>query len=123
MEEFELVDAGGYKFENWASEKKWHFSEISDCQDTGAKNANRQISRRKTLYKNFFGSDPDQKVKAYIFGEIWVVVSRDFNITTFFFLEISNNQDTIAHARKKNNEFLVEDSSTGAVFLIQILMK
>ena len=38
-----------------------------------------------------------------------------------FFSEFSDSQDT--DAREKNHEFLVENSSTSAVFSIQILMK
>ena len=48
MEEFELVVAEEYKFEN--GEKKWHLREISDCQDTDARNTNQQFSHRKFIY-------------------------------------------------------------------------
>ena len=88
--------------------------ENSHCQDTSGRNINRQISDQKTFYnKNFFDADPDWRDKACNFGEIRVWIARKIETKTFP-LEVSEYQDT--DARKKNNEFWVEDSSKSAVF-------
>ena len=65
-----------------------------DCQDTDAKNINRQIFHHKFLYNwMFFDADPDWRDKACSLGETWACISRKkFKV----FLEISDCQGTDA---------------------------
>ena len=50
MEEFELVVSEEYKFEYEAKVRKIAFLEFSDCQDSGARNTNRQSFHLKIFY-------------------------------------------------------------------------
>ena len=50
MEEFEVVVAQDYKFEKGGEIRKRHFFEFSDCEDTDARNTNREFAHRKPFY-------------------------------------------------------------------------
>ena len=82
---FKLVLAEEYKFRSGAR-KKLRFFEISDCQDTDAKNTNRKFANRKPLYiESFYDTDPGRRGKDCSFGELWVWRSWKFKIEMIFF--------------------------------------
>ena len=50
MEKLELVVTEENQFQNWAKQIEVTFLELSDCQDTDARNIGRQFIHRKLLY-------------------------------------------------------------------------
>ena len=95
--------------------------EVTDCQDADARKTYRQMSYPQPLYNwKVFDADPDEKDETCSYDEIWVWIPRKIEFKMIF-LEVSDYQDT--DPREKNNDILVEYSSTSAVFSIEILME